>query len=377
MKQYGVMVIGCGHIGNQHLEEIYFRENIQIIVTVDTCIDRAKLAAQKYRALHYCTDYRLYLADDRIDIVIIATYASSHLSILKDCLTANKHVLCEKPIATTLKDGKEFYDVVKASHCKVLIAHILRHNQSYIKIKELINSGIIGNLQVIRMVQNHHALDWDRYQKLMNDCPPIVDCGVHYIDIMQWFSDAKIVKTGGFGTWIEPNTIHPNYGLITIKLSNGCIGYYEAGWSKSMASQNLKEFIGDKGRLSLDLKEHRANNCEEGDLISIYRSETGEYRTLNIQSKYKDMYGQLCVLIDMIEQNTPANPNIDEVYSAFCVTMTAYKAIRENRISNLKDISSPEPVLLPVTFGDGTGKFEIKTEDNIISQISSKEDNEQ
>ena len=335
MKQYGILLIGCGHIGSQHIADIYYRDNIRVIAVIDSSIETAKIAAKKYNAQYFGTDYRSYLNDERVDIVIIATYASSHLQILKECLAAHKHVLCEKPIATTPEDGKAFYEAVKASECKVLIAHILRHNRSYNKIRELIQSGVIGDLRVIRMVQNHHAMDWNRYKRLMEDCPPFVDCGVHYIDVMQWFSGASIVEVSGFGTLIEADSPNMNYGLITAKLDNGCIGYYEAGWSKSMASQNLKEFIGDKGRISLELKEHRSTHCEEGDLISLYHSDTGEYETINLNSEYKDMYGQLSTLIDMIEKGTPANPTIDEVYSAFRVAMAAATAIRENRIIRL------------------------------------------
>ncbi|MDD4545666.1 MAG: Gfo/Idh/MocA family oxidoreductase [Oscillospiraceae bacterium] len=336
MKQYGILMIGCGHIGLQHLADIYYRDNIQIIAVIDPQIDKAKEAAKKYNALHYGTDYRKYLNEANTHIVIIASYAATHLEILKDCLAAGKHVLCEKPIATTAEDGREFYDTVKASESKVLIAHILRHNRSYMKIRELLQSGEIGNIRVIRMVQNHHAMDWERYNRLLDDCSPIVDCGVHYIDIMQWFTGSPVIEVGGIGTRIEPDTEHPNYGLITAKLENGCIGFYEAGWSKNTASQNLKEFIGDKGRISLELKDHRSSNCEEGDLISIYHSDIGEYETINMQAEYKDMYAQISTLIEMIEKNVPANPTIDEVYSAFCTAISADIAIRENRIVRVK-----------------------------------------
>lgn len=336
MKKYGIVVIGCGHIGCQHLEDIYYRDNVTVIAAVDTCPETARSAARKYGALEYGTDYRPFLRDGRVDIVIIATYASSHLAILEDCLAAHKHVLCEKPIATNLEDGQAFCEAVKHSAQKVLVAHILRYNRSYRKIREIVQSGEIGGLRVIRMVQNHHAMDWNRYRRLLEDCPPIVDCGVHYFDVMQWVTGARIVEVGGFGGRIERDTGCPNYGLVTVRLSDGCIGYYEAGWSKNLASQNLKEFIGEKGRVSLELKEHRAEHCEEGDRLSVYYSETGEYRTINLPAKYKDMYGQLSALIRMIERDEPADPTIEEVYSAFSVAMTADRAIREGRAVRLE-----------------------------------------
>lgn len=351
MKKYGILVIGCGHIGCQHLADIYYRENISIVAVIDVRLEAAKKAARMYNAQNYGTDFRPYLSDSRVDIVIIATYTSTHLAILKGCLAVHKHVLCEKPIASTLKDGQAFYEAVKSADSKVLVAHILRHNQSYIQIQKLIQSGVIGNLRMIRMIQNHHAMDWDRYKRLMEDCPPIVDCGVHYFDVMQWFTGAKIVEVGGFGTWIEPDSACYNYGLVTVKLSSGCIGYYEAGWSRSLASQNLKEFIGDKGRISLELKENRASHSEEGDRISVYHSDIGDYQTINLNSKYKDMYGQLSVLIRMIEQDEPANPTIEEAYSAFLVSMAADRAVREDRVIRIDEgnrLIIPLPVKRPM-----------------------------
>ncbi len=337
MKPYGVLVIGCGHIGCEHMADIYFREDIRLLAVADSREELAQQAARRYGAPAWGTDYRAFLADERIDIVIIATYTSSHLPILKDCLAAGKHVLCEKPIAATWEDGRAFYECVKQTDRKVLVAHVLRHNRSYIRVRELIRGGAIGTLRLARMVQNHHAMDWARYKRLLEDTSPLVDCGVHYIDVLQWFTGSSIVEVSGMETFIDPGCGHPNYGMMTLRLQNGCIGYYEAGWSRCMASQNLKEFIGDKGRITLELKDNRAANREEGDLITVYSRENGEYRTINLQSTYKDMYGQLRALIDSIETDAPMNPTIDEVYSAFRVAMTAEQAIRENTILRVKD----------------------------------------
>ncbi len=335
MKKYGIMVIGCGHIGCQHLKNIYYRDNIQIISVIDKNEEYAKLAARKYGAFEYGTDYRKYLTDDRVDIVIIATYTSTHLSILKDCARYGKHVLCEKPIASNLSDGEEFVRIVKSNDIKVLVAHILRHNKSYIKIGEMIKSGLIGELKMVRMVQNHHVLESNRFSNLLKDCSPVLDCGVHYIDVMQWFTGSKICEVSGIGTKIDENSPNYDYTIMTFKMENGCKGYYEAGWNKNIESQNMKEFIGTKGRISLVLKEMRSNDREEGDLITLYDGEKGEYRIINNDSCYKDMYGQICTLIDMIENNTEGNPTIDSVFSAFKAACLAQEAIENNTIIKL------------------------------------------
>ena len=327
-KQYGVLLIGCGHIGQQHIEDIYYRDNIRIAGVVDQDSERARQFARRYGAQNFGTDYRPFLKSDAVDIVIIASYVDTHLSITRDCLTHGKHVLCEKPISADLKSGIEFFRLVQQSSCKVLIAHILRHNQSYQKIAQLIASGAIGQLKTMRMVQNHHALNWQRYKRLMEDCSPIVDCGVHYLDVMQWFSDSRIVSVGGFSTRIDADSPRDNYGVINVQLSNGCVGYYEAGWSPNMASQNLKEFIGDRGRISLTLQNYRLENQEEGDLISLYCGESGVYHTINMPSRYKDMYAQISTLIQMIENDISPIPSLEEAFSAFYAALFAEKAIQ-------------------------------------------------
>ena len=335
MKKYGVMLIGCGHIGAEHLDDIYHRPEFSVEAVVDRDPTRAQQFAQRYGARSWGEDYMSFLFDKSIQIVIIATYADSHLSILEDCLAAGKHVLCEKPVAYSLEDGKRFCELVKTARTKVLVAHILRHNASYRRIAELIHSGAIGDLRLMRMVQNHHAMNWERYKNLLENCPPIVDCGVHYLDVMQWFSGSPIVQVSGISAKLDEDAPRDNYGMIHAVMENGCIGYYESGWGQNIAARNVKEFVGTEGRITLTLQYNRACDQEEGDLITLYRSDSKEYRTINLPSKYKDMYAQMMTLVDMIEKNEPADPTIDEVFSAFVAVNTAERAIAEGVVLNI------------------------------------------
>lgn len=345
MKNYGILLIGCGHIGMEHLSDIYYRDNITIEAVADVDLERARKAARLFGAKRWSTDYKEFLKDGNIDIVIIATYTDSHLSILRDCLENGKHVLCEKPIASNLEDGEEFVKLVKQSQSKVLVAHILRHNDSYKKIKQLIDGGTIGELRQIRMSQNHHTVNWYRYCRLMRDCSPTVDCGVHYYDIAQWISGSDIVEVMGMGTKTQDDAPCYNYSLVQFKMQNGCMGYYESGWGQSIRAYNEKEFIGTKGRITLKLQSQRGEDREEGDLITVFHSDTGVYESINVKSVYKNMYGQLSCLIDMIENNSAAIPNIDEVYKAFKVAIVAEQALlTETKINVLDYKSKKEPI---------------------------------
>lgn len=336
-KIYNIVVVGCGHMAAAHLDDIYYRENINIVGVSDLDESKAKLFCRKYGATSYSTDYKEYLKNEEVDIVIIATYPSSHLEILKECIKAGKHVLCEKPITTNLEDGEEFLSLVKTAKTKVLVGHILRHNDSYKKIAEMIENDAIGHPIIMRMVQNHHTMDWQKYLTLIKETSPIIDCGVHYIDVMRWFTKAEFVSVSGICQRTEPEVPEDNYnyGIITAKLSDGSVAYYEAGWSNTIASSNIKEFIGPKGRISLTYRKDRTSHQEEGDLIEYYKFPEKTYESINILCNRKPTGVQLMHLIAMIENDVPAVPSIDDVYKSFYIAAKTDEAIKNSETVKL------------------------------------------
>lgn len=334
-KTYGVVLIGCGHIGESHIEEIYYRDGIRIVAVVDYHEEAARLFARKYGAEEWGTDYRAFIGREDVDIVIIATYANSHLPILRDCLKAGKHVICEKPMTeANVEDAREFYDLVRHSSSKVLIAHILRHNETYQRVRQMIQQGAIGEVRLMRMVQNHHIMNAQRYGRLMEDCPPFVDCGVHYIDVARWLSGMEIVSIGGIASRVCDLVPEGKFdhGVLNMKLENGASVIYEAGWTETIAAENTKEFIGNKGRLRIVLQAFRHADQEEGDLIEYYNAETREYRTINSPSIYKNMWGQLQCLIGMIENGDEGSPTMEDAYRAFRIALLGWQACQEGKV---------------------------------------------
>lgn len=194
----------------------------------------------------------------------------------------------------------------------------------------MIQSGAIGKPIVMRMAQNHHTMNWEKYLNLICDTSPIVDCGVHYIDVMRWFTGAEIKDVYGIGLKTEADVPDGkyNYGLMTARMSDGSIAYYEAGWSNTMSSDNLKEFVGPKGRIKIVYQNLRHENQEEGDLIEYYTYPDKHYESINVLCKRKPMGDQLDNLIDMIEKDTAGSPTIDEVWESFKWAIKADEIIK-------------------------------------------------
>lgn len=333
MKIYNVVLIGCGHMGEVHMEHIYYKDDICVSCVCDKDEARAKEFQRRFNAKSISINAEECISREETDIVIIATYPSTHLELLRLCLKYKKHVICEKPFATTLEDGKEFVRLVKANpDVKVLVGHILRHNATYRKVAKMIEEGAIGHPIIMRMSQNHHTMNWDRYRRLIEETSPIVDCGVHYLDVMQWFTNATITDISGIGMRTEEDLPQNkfNYEMVTVKLSDGSIGFYEAGWTKTISSNNMKEFVGPKGSIRLVFAKDRMNHQEEGDLIEYYSLEDKTYHTINVNSERKPTDVQMRCLIRMIEEELPDRPTIDEVYASFEAAMKAEESILKN-----------------------------------------------
>ena len=85
-------------------------------------------------------------------------------------------------------------------------------------------------------------MDWPRYYRLMENCTPTLDCGVHYYDIAQWIAGSRITEVNGFGVKTQDNAPNENYTLVSFEMENGCKGYYEVGWGKTIRAGDIMLF---------------------------------------------------------------------------------------------------------------------------------------
>ena len=331
MKTYGVVLVGCGHIGQQHLEDIYYRENICIVGVVDANEGRARLFAGKYGAKHWSTDYRELVSLPETDIVIIASWVRSHCEILRFCIENGKHVLCEKPLSSDKEESERAFVMMESAPTKVQLALILRHNRSYQKIQELIESGTIGKPTLFRMVQNHHAVNWPRYQNLLEDCPSFFDCGIHYFDVASWFAGSPVESVRADGIFLDSDCNNVNYGIVELRTKNNCTIVYEAGWSRNLPAETQKLFVGTKGSITLTLASDRPYTHELGDLITVYHSDTEKYEIINQPSVYKSMYIQLSALITAIETGGETTPSLEQAKAATQVAFASVEAARSGK----------------------------------------------
>lgn len=332
MKKYGIVIVGCGYMGTRHAEAVCRHDRTRLAGVVDTDERQARETAERFGVGRWHTDYRAFAKSADADAVIIATYPSTHLEITQCYLAEGKHVLCEKPIAPNLQDARTFCKVSAAAKSRVSVGHILRHNATYQQVIRMIHSGLIGFPLVMRMSQLKQSEHWSGHLALLRDASPIVDCGVHYFDVMRWATGAELQNVSGIGRRLEPDVpAHSyNYGMAAVTMSDGSVGYFEAGWGHTLQSDCRKEFIGPKGRIEIIYQCARPEACRPlGNLIRHYDYATDTCTDLNIPYESNRLADQWDHFVRLMDGTVPPVPSLEDAYAAMRMAALADKAIRE------------------------------------------------
>ena len=119
MSNIGFGVIGAGILGDVHARVYQRLPGIDLVAVCDLDEDRARTVANKYQAQSYHTDYQAILNNPNIQAVSIATPDFAHAEIAIAAAQAGKHILCEKPLATTVQDAQAIVEAAQNSRSKV------------------------------------------------------------------------------------------------------------------------------------------------------------------------------------------------------------------------------------------------------------------
>lgn len=254
-----VLVVGCGNMGASHAMSFHTHEGFEICGLVSTGESKEKLNQDLGGQYDLFSDYMEALASTKPDAVCISTYPDTHEAYSIAALEAGCHVFLEKPIADSLAGAERVAEVVRKTGKKLVVGYILRHHPSWIKFIDIAKE--LGKPLVMRMNLNQqsHGYMWDVHRNLMKSLSPIVDCGVHYIDVMCQMTRSKPIRVAAIGARLT-NDIpadNYNYGQLQIHFEDGSVGWYEAGWGPmiSQTAYFVKDVFGPKGSVSIVAKD--------------------------------------------------------------------------------------------------------------------------
>ncbi len=247
-----VLIAGLGNMGLSHTLAHHNHPKSQIVGLVNRSglVEHADL--KDYPAFN---DFYAALQATKPDLVVVATYSDSHADYACAAMDAGAHVFVEKPLATTVADARRVVAKANETERKLVVGYILRHHPSWVRL--IAEARDLGGPYVFRLNLNQQSsgAEWETHKALMQTTSPLVDCGVHYVDVMCQITDAEPVRVHGMGLRLSDEIAKDmyNYGQFQVVFGDGSVGWYEAGWGPMMSETAffVKDIVSPNGAVSI------------------------------------------------------------------------------------------------------------------------------
>ena len=255
-------ILGCGKIAQvRHIPEYAANPDCQLVGFYNPTKSRAEDMAAKYGGLAYDTAEEL-LANPEIDAVSVCAANYAHAALSIQALKAGKHVLCEKPMATTLADCEAMVECAKKNGKFLMIGHNQRLAKAHMEAKRLIDAGLIGDIITFRTSFGHGAPEtwaikpgkdtwfFDKSKAAMG---VMADLGVHKTDLIQYLTGQRVVRTTARLVTLDKRgedgeLIGVDDNAVCIyEMSGGAFGTMTASWTYYGAEDNSTVLYGTKG----------------------------------------------------------------------------------------------------------------------------------
>ncbi|MFT8321767.1 MAG: Gfo/Idh/MocA family oxidoreductase [Bacillus sp. (in: firmicutes)] len=298
MSTLKIAVIGCGSIAKyRHIPEYNANKAVEIVAVCDIVAERAEEMAAKYGAKAF-TDYKEILELEEVDAISVCLPNYLHAPISIDGLNAGKHVLCEKPMATSEEEAENMIEAAKANNKFLMIGHNQRFVSSHQKAKVIIESGKLGKVYSFKTTFGHGGPEaWSAdgkdswfFKKDQAFIGAMGDLGVHKADLMRYL----LGEFSEVGAFIESNAKEnsnvDDNAVCVLRTENGVIGTLAASWAYVAGyGDNSTIIYGENGTLRLEddpqfslIEEYRNGEVIKHQLDKIQTNEEAGQTTSHV-----------------------------------------------------------------------------------------------
>lgn len=310
-------IIGCGKITEvRHAPEYAENPNCQLVAFFDVVPERAKALAEQYGGVAYDSIEALLASD--VDAVSVCVANAYHAQTSIQALKAGKHVLCEKPMATTPEDCEAMVAAAKAAGKFLMIGQNQRLAKAHVKAREIIESGEMGKVITFETHFAHPGPEgWTGvrdswfFDKKVASFGVMADLGVHKTDLIHYLTGKKIVRTSAVLATLNktfsdgrPITVDDNaYAIYTME--DGVVGTMHVSWTNYGNENNSTKMYMEGGVLRMydDPKYSLIVEKRDGevipyelDLLTSNKEQTSGGRTST---------GVIDAFVESIVTNTP------------------------------------------------------------------------
>jgi predicted dehydrogenase len=306
-----VGVIGLGYWGPNLVRNFLAHKDVKKVIACDIRENRLQLIKEKFPAAELTTDFQIVINSDT-DIIVISTPVDTHYKLAKKALESGKHIWVEKPFTSTSNEAEELIEIADKRNLKIFVDHTFIYNGAVIKIKELIDKNVLGNI----IYFDSERINLGLFQRDVN---VVWDLAPHDLSIMTYLltkHKAKALAANGIANFKGKE----NLAHICIYFEDNCFAHFHVNW---VSPVKIRRIIvgGDKKMLVYD-------DMENFEKIKVYDSgvefkSTESIHEALVQYRIGDMF----------------SPKVNQTEALGLGTQEFISAIQENRqpLTNGKD----------------------------------------
>jgi len=350
-----VLVVGLGNMGLSHARAYAGLSGFEIAGVCSRSVTSMKRPPEIAAAPAF-SSFDDALAETKPDVVSINTFPDTHAEYAIKAMEAGAHVFVEKPLAETVAEAERVVATAVRTKRKLVIGYILRHHPSWRQFVDLAKT--LGTPLVFRMNLNQQSsgAQWQTHKNLLNSLSPIVDCGVHYVDIWCQITPANPRTVHAVGARLTED-LPPgmyNYGHLHVVFDDQSVGWYEAGWGPMMSETAffVKDVIGPKGSVSIvlaegvvpvksdDINAHTQTNQLLVHHAALKPDGTFAQTDERISTADEPSHDELCereqrFLLQAIDQDLDLTAHMNDAVKSLRIVLAADESVRTGRVVTL------------------------------------------
>ena len=309
-----VGVIGAGAMGKNHIRIYSEMPGVELAGISDIDKDLVEGLAQEYDTQAF-TDYNELLKLG-LDAVSIVVPTKLHRQVAVECIRAGANVLVEKPIADSVENAQAIIDAAKEQGKVVMVGHIERFNPAVIRLKEIIDSGLLGKIVSISTTRV------GPYNPRIRDVGVILDIGVHDIDIISCLYGKHVNQVYA----VAGADIHSfeDHATIHMRFDHEFSGLVEVNWLTPHKVRKLTA-LGVEGVAYLDYMDQ-----------TVELHDSGWIRKAKVEQK-EPLKNELEYFVDCVREGKQPNPSGEEGMHALKVSLAAIRSYKEEKLIHISE----------------------------------------
>jgi dTDP-4-amino-4,6-dideoxygalactose transaminase/predicted dehydrogenase len=241
-REIRVAVVGLGYWGPNVLRAAYDAEGVQVVAGCDSDPDALARQARRYELLRLVSHVDEVLEDEAVDAVMLATPVSTHYELARRTLLAGKHVLVEKPLASTVTEARELIGLADEKHLVLMPGHTFVYSPPVVAVKRMLDAGDLGRIHFVTSTRVNLGIH-------QRDISVVRDLAPHDFSILlHWLGAPSAARAVGRDA-VVPGVVDVSF--IDLVYDDGCVAHVDLSW---LAPTKLRQtlVVGDRKMVVYD-----------------------------------------------------------------------------------------------------------------------------